>query len=115
MRLVIQKSQKKGLMGGVSFEVKGRVDLAPEEKRLVDHYNLVTEILLQKPMVNIWGQPTEHMLAVTVQSLLAGTSLKCKSLADVIAFGNSLKEACNTLKGYLVAATTFEGDETHDF
>ena len=62
-------------------------------------------------MVNIWGQPTDYLIDVKVMNLLSGQSYKCKSLAEVISYSESLKEACETLKTYLEVAKSFGGQE----
>jgi hypothetical protein len=111
MKLILTKDQSKGMMGGVSFEVKAQVQLADEEKKLIQHYKLEKEILFQKKMVNIWGQPTDHLIDVKVMNLLSGQSYKCKSLDEVISYSDSLKEACETLKTYLEIAKSFGGQE----
>lgn len=110
MKLILTKDQSKGLMGGVSFEVKAQVQLTEEEKKLIQHYKLEKEILLQKRLI-IWGQPTDHLIDVSVMNLLSGESYKCKSLEEVISYSDSLKEACKTLKIYLEIAKSFGGQE----
>jgi len=111
MKLNLMKNQSKGIIGGVSFEVTARVQLADEEKKLIQHYKLDNEILFQKKMVNIWGQPTDNMIDVRVKHLLNGQSYKCKSLDEVISYSESLKNACQTLKAYIEVAGTFGGEE----
>lgn len=115
MRLVINKSQKQGLMGGVSFEVKAQVHLTEEERNLVQHYRMQNEVLFAKTMVSLWGTPTDHKVEVRVSELLAGASYKCKDLNEVISYRESVKGACESLKAYLEVARTFAGQETYDF
>jgi hypothetical protein len=115
VKLVLTKDQSKGMMGGVSFEVAARVELESQEAELVKHYKLDNEILLQRKLVNIWGQPTDQLIDVRVKQLLAGQSFKCKSLDEVISYSDGLKSACETLKAYLEVARHFGGQETFEF
>lgn len=111
MKLHITKNQSKGMMGGISFEVKARVELSEDERKLIQHYKLDGEVLLSKKMINIWGQPTDREVLVAVRHLVNGESYKCKDLSEVIGYSESLKTACETLKAYLAVASTFGGNE----
>jgi hypothetical protein len=115
MKLLLTKNQSKGIMGKVSFEVKAQVELVNEEKKLIEHYSLGNEILFQRKMTNIWGQPTDHLIDVRVRDLIAGLSYKCKSLDEMISYSECLKTACETLKRYLVIANSFGGKEIFEF
>jgi hypothetical protein len=110
MKLALVSSQSKGLMGGVSFEVKGRVDLTPEEQQLVRHYKLEGSVVLKKKAKNIWGQLTDVEVSVFVKNLLSGDSFKCKSLDEVISYRESLISACRNLRAYLDVARTFDNE-----
>jgi hypothetical protein len=66
-------------------------------------------------MVSIWGQPTDHLIDVRVKHLVDGTTYKCKDLAEVISYTDSLKEACATLKTYLEVAKSFGGEEMIEY
>jgi len=114
MKLSIMSSQSKGMMGGVTFSVTGKVTLTPEEEQLVRHYKLEGEILLKKKMKNIWGQLTDNEVSVLVRNLLNGDSFKCKDLPEVIAYRDSLIAASKSLKSYLEIARTFGGEEVID-
>lgn len=114
MKLVMTKNQSKGMMGGVSFEVRGQIQLTAEEQKLVQHYKLENEVILSKKMINIWGQPTDHTVEVRVKQLLNGEAYKCKDLNEVISYSESLKSACGTLKSYLEVAREFGGEETYE-
>lgn len=114
MKLVMTRGQSKGMMGAVTFEVKAQVQLTEEERQLIQHYKLETEVLFSKKMVNIWGQPTDNDVKVTVRQLVNGEGYKCKDLSEVIGYSDSLKSACGTLKAYLDVARGFGGQETFD-
>lgn len=115
MQLIIDKSQNKGLMGGVSFSITARVQLTEEERKLVQHYKLENETLLSKKLVNFWGQPTDTEIRVLVRGLISDEAYKCKDLGEVISYTDSLKDACSKLKGYIEVARSFGGQEIYDF
>jgi hypothetical protein len=108
------KGQNKGMMGAVTFEVKAQAQLTEEERQLIQHYKMENEVLLSKKLVNIWGQPTDHDVKVSVRQLVTGEGYKCKDLGEVISYSDSLKSACSTLKAYLDVARGFGGQETFD-
>lgn len=114
MKLSVVSSQSKGLMGGVSFEVKGRVHLTPEEQELVKHYKLEGQPVLQKKIKNLLGQLTNEEVSVSVRNLLAGDSFKCKSLDEVLTYRQGLITACRNLKTYLEVARSFDEETTID-
>ena len=103
--------QSKGFLKGVRFEVFVRIELSRAQARLVEYYNLRNEVLLQRPLINIWGQPTEHRVDIKVSQLLDGEVFRCKDLSEVLIFSESVKEACQTFKYYLIVARHFGGEE----
>ena len=114
MKLGVMMGQSKGLMGGVSFEVKCRIELTPEEQELVRHYKLEGETLTKKKMKNIWGQLTDTEVSISVGMLLRGDVFKCKNLSEVIAYRDSLVDGCRNLKAYLDVAKSFGGEVVMD-
>ncbi|NER00355.1 MAG: hypothetical protein F6K30_27275 [Cyanothece sp. SIO2G6] len=110
MKLVLTKKQAKGMMGNVTFEVKALAQLNQEEASLIDHYKLRDTVLFSKKMVFL-GQVTDQEIQVRVQDLLSGEAYKCKDLSEVIAYSDSVKSACETLKDYLEVARSFGGEE----
>ena len=113
MKLLLTKSQSKGLLGGVKFEVKAEVELTDDERQLIRHYNLENEILLSRKSV-IWGQLTEADVNITVSNLLNGEVYKCKDLSEVITYSDNLVSACKTLKSHLTVARDFGGQVVID-
>jgi hypothetical protein len=114
MQLILTKGQSKGLMGGVSFEVRAQVQLSEEERRLIQYYKLENDILFSKHLT-LFGKPMEQMVHIRVKNLLNGDSFKCKDLSELIAYSDSLKSACAKLKTYIEVASTFGGQEVIDF
>lgn len=114
MQLVLTKGQSKGLMGGVSFEIRAQVQLSDEERRLIQYYKLENDIVFSKQLV-IFGRPLEQMVHIRVKDLVSGNTYKCKDLGELMAYSDSLKSACGKLKTYLEVASTFGGQEVIDF
>lgn len=98
-------------MGGVSFKIKAIVDLTDEEKNLVKHYNMGPAILLSRKRKNIWGDLTNDEVKIDANSFISGQVFACKSLEDILSFGESIKEATKILKTYLEVARNFDGEE----
>lgn len=116
MRLVLKKERKKKVFGGVSFRVSAEVKLTKEERDIVNAMKLKQDVLFSKKVTNIWGTPImDRKLKVTVGDLINGETYKCNDVGEVIAYSDSLKEACETLKTYIEAARTFGGEETYEF
>ena len=114
MKLFLTKNQSKGLLGGVKFEVTGEVELTDVERELIRRYNLDTEVLLAKPLNNLFGEPTDVTMDITIRDLLRGETYRCKDLSEVIAYSENLVEACDNLKTYLEVASNFGGQEIID-
>jgi len=114
MKLTLSRNQAKGMlgMGSVTFEVRGQAQLTPDEAELVRHYKLDSTVLFDKP-ATLFGQPVPNAepVKVTVRNLVNGEAFKCKDLAEVITYSESLEEACRNLKGYLEVARGFGGEE----
>lgn len=81
----------------------------------MNYYKLGNEVLLSKPLVNVWGQPTTTNVEVRLAQLLQGTIFKCKDLGEVIGYSESVRNACTTLRTYLAVASTFGGHEVINF
>lgn len=114
MNLVLIRRQAKGMMGGVSFEIVGKITLSQEEANLVKHYKLANEELVRKPFI-VFGVETGRVLSVSVKNLLNGDSFKAKDLSEVVAHTDSLLTACEALKTYLEVARKFGGEEILEF
>jgi hypothetical protein len=54
---------------------------------------------------------TALSLRITVDSLIQGVHVECKSMDELLAAENAIREAANNLKGYLETAVTFDGRE----
>jgi hypothetical protein len=50
-------------------------------------------------------------LRVTIDSLTGGEHVECKELDELLGAETAMVDACQTVKGYLAAAATFDGRE----
>ena len=107
--LIIKRDQDKGLLGGISFILKARVELTPEESDLIKRYKAHKQVLLS-------GQ-TRFGGAVDwrIENLTSGVAQKCKDVGEVINTEELLKEACGTFKTFLEVMASFGGEEVIEF
>lgn len=50
-------------------------------------------------------------LRITVDSLLSGEHIECKDLDELLGAEGAIRDACSSLKAYLMTALTFDGRE----
>lgn len=50
-------------------------------------------------------------LRITINSLISGVHVECKSMAELLGAENAIREAARNLRGYLDVAVTFDGRE----
>lgn len=114
MKLYIKRDQAKGLLGGVKFELSGRVELSPSEAELVRKYKVEKELLLKKD-IKIPFTGRSISLDLTIGSLLAGQTFKCSDIAEILETENSLKQSCESFKRYIELMNQFGGEEVVEF
>jgi hypothetical protein len=114
MKLFIIRDQAKGLLGGVKFELRARVDLTNEEAELVKKYKAGKEILLKKE-VKIPFTGRALVFDLKIDSLPAGQNFKCNDIADIIEYEKNVKESCEAFKNYLEVMRNFGGEEVIEF
>src|SRR5437879_12358646 len=100
MKLYIARDQAKGLLGGVKFELKGRVELTPQEAKLIRKYKAEKEALLKRE-IKIPFTGRSISLDLTIGSLMAGQTFKCSDISEILESEKSLKESCESFKNYL--------------
>jgi hypothetical protein len=129
MKLLLRRSQKKGMLGGsVTFVLDSRAELASEEKENVRKYKMGKEILYYKEKVDTKGYNPESMagfaralaaralnIKITVDDLLHVKSIECKDILEMRAAEEQLKEACQLFKQMLESAAHFEGEQVIEF
>lgn len=57
------------------------------------------------------GAISAMRLTITINSLQRGQHIECKSLDELLGAEDAIMTACENLKGYLAAASTFDGRE----
>ena len=114
MKLFIKRDQAKGLLGGVKFELSGRVELSPAEAELVRKYKVEKELLLKKE-VKIPFTGRSLSLDLTIGSLLSGQTFKCSDIAEIVETESNLKESCESFKRYIDLMNQFGGEEVVEF
>ena len=114
MKLFIVKDQAKGFLGGVKFEMTGRVELTPDEVALVRRYKVEKEVLLQKEIkIPFTGKAV--ILNLTIGSLMEGQHFKCADFAEIVAYEDNLKVSCQNFSAYLELMRNFGGEEVIEF
>lgn len=104
MKLIIKREQDKGFLGGISFVLKAKVELTPEEEELVNKYKARKEVLY-----------TKGELRYTISSLLDGVTDKCKDITILLNNEEVYKEACKHFRTLLDVMATFGGEEVIEY
>jgi len=135
MQLKLRRSQRDaGLIStSVVFCLDARAELDPRERDSLTRYKLYDQVIynseaaqrsLDKSVAGTNEGTTAGLvkgvfhlamtalrLNVTVRSLERGQHIECKSLDELIAAEDAIKQACQNLKVYLDIAATFDGSE----
>ncbi len=124
MELLLSKSQKSGLMGGITFILHIKTKLTEAEQALVKKYKMGDEVVYEKLPVmavsaglgGIAGTITSLTakalkLVFTVNDLVKGRTIECKDILDMIAAEAQIRDAADAFWTILVSATDFEGEE----
>ena len=114
MRLFIIRDQAKGLLGGVKFELRARVELTNEEAELVSKYKAGKEILLKKEL-KIPFTSKSLFFDIKIDSLRAGQTFKCNNIAEILEYEKNVKESCESFKNYIEIMRSFGGEEEIEF
>jgi hypothetical protein len=111
MKLFITRDQAAGLLGGVRFELRARIELTQEEAELVNKYKANKEVLLQKE-IKIPFTTKAVLLDIKIGGLMEGQTFKCK---DILEYEKNVKEASETFKNYLEVMKNFGGEEVIEY
>jgi len=121
VKLLLKREQKSGLMGKVSFLLSVRAELTPEEKENIKKYKLGNTMLYEKlktldPGSGLLGVASRMALkminlTISVNDLESGKQVECKDIVEMIAVEEQIKEAAQTFRSVLAAASTFGGEE----
>ncbi len=118
MKLHVVRNQNQGRMGKVSFELKVRTELTPEENALVKKYRAHKEVLFLKEGGSV-GKflvgKNLSMQKVTIQNLISGMTFKGDNIATILGYEEMIKETCQVFKTYLDTMRSFGGEEVFEF
>jgi hypothetical protein len=131
MHLKIKRSQKSGLLGKVIFCLDVRAEYSQEEKDNINKYKLGGEVVYSSEKAKARAAVADaHLeggsllkglahgimanlsLNVTVASLQQGHHIETKTLEELLACEETLRDASKNLTGWLDAAASFDGRET---
>ena len=128
MKLHIKRAQKKSGMiaKNVIFTLDARTEYTEEEAFAIREYNMGGEVIYnsEKSRKHLENSATGGLfkamtslamaslsLNITIESLSRGVHVECKSLDEVIAAEEAVRNACENLKHYLLIAQSFDGRE----
>ncbi|MEG3147156.1 hypothetical protein U1839_21095 [Sphingomonas sp. RT2P30] len=134
MQLKLKRSQKTGgvMTTNVIFCLDARIEFTPSEAQDISRYKLASQViynseaskrLLDKSAAQQDGSTMGSLKAlatlamvglklnISIASLQRGQHIECKSLDELMGAEEAIMEACQNLKGYLHAASAFDGRE----
>jgi hypothetical protein len=121
MELLLSKSQKTGIMGGITFSLSVKSRLTDEEAMLVKKYKLGKEIVYERlPDMSGMGdfRATFTILSAkalklifTVDNLVVGRLVECKDILEVMAAEGEIRQAADNFYTLLMACKDFGGEE----
>jgi hypothetical protein len=138
--LKLKRSQRDGLFGKVIFILDARMELSPDDAAKVSKYKLGSRVVYEssarqrhaeaakahaegtrgasasRTMLGVGltlakAAQAALSLRITIDSLSKGVHVECKSLEEMTEAENAIVEAAKNLKGYLAAASGFDGKE----
>ena len=121
MKLLLRRDQKSGLIGKVTFTLTVRAELTDEEKSNIKKYKLGDTMLYERATLTEKGSGLLGVasrlafkmmnISVSVADLADGKKIDCKDIVEMLAVEDQIKEAAQTFKNVLQAASTFGGEE----
>ncbi len=121
MKLLLRRDQKSGFTGKVTFTLAVRAELTEEEKSNIKKYKLAETMLYERDKMSDGGSGLLGLasrmafkmlnISVSVKDLADGKTIEVKDIVEMLAVEDQIKEACQTFKAVLTAATHFGGEE----
>jgi hypothetical protein len=123
MKLLVRRDQQSGglLRSTVTFAITVRAEVSPQEKSHIQKYKLGESLLYSRGelvdkgsgLLGLASRAAFHMMniSVTVNDLVNGKRIECKSIMEMMGVQEQIKEAATTFKAVLDAAAHFGGDE----
>lgn len=121
MNLLLRRDQRSSLMGKVIFQLDVRAEITQTEYDSIQRYRLGDAILYTKHEMADRGSGLLGLasrmafyamnISVSVGDLANGKRIECKSILEMLAVEEQIKEAAVTFKHVLNACIHFGGEE----
>ena len=124
IRLKIRRSQAKGFVRGVQFNVHFIAELSPDAQSAVESLSVRQDRSLSKAartqalvqcLVALWRVfwlwITRSRWQITVNDLIKGRSVKCRDILEVLEVEKDIRVAAETFADILRTASWFGGEE----
>jgi F420-0:gamma-glutamyl ligase-like protein len=120
MKLLLRRDQRPGLLGKMIFTLDVRADLSADEKERIRKYKLQdTELYASHAITGgsgLLGVASRLAwkavaLTLTVRDLENGKRIEVKDVVELLAIEEHIRQAAQTFKDVLEAASHFGGEE----
>jgi hypothetical protein len=121
MKLLLRRHQRASIVAGPIFVLDVRAEFTPEEYRAIAMYGLGNAVLyaraeLVDPGAGLLGWASRLAFnlfntTLSVDELIRGKRIECKSVVEMLAVENKIKSAFATFKSILEASHHFGGEE----
>ncbi|HYC98459.1 hypothetical protein [Brevundimonas sp.] len=120
MKLLLRRDQRAGLLGKVVFTLDVRADLSADEKERIRRFKLQdTELYASHEITGgsgLLGVASRLAykavtLTLTVKDLEGGKRVEVKDVVELLAIEGHIRQAAQTFKEVLDAASHFGGEE----
>ena len=123
MQLIIRRDQRKGLLRGTAtFTLEARAQVSEEEMARIQKYRMGSTILYEKRyeieregsgflgVISLWWIRSKEF-SLNINDLVRGKRVDCKDIVEMLTMEDDIRQACDTFKRVLDAATHFGGEE----
>jgi len=121
MKLLLRRDQKSGMLSSkITFTLSVRAELTDEERANIRKYKLGDTMLYERAKIEggsgLLGVASRFALkmvnlSISVNDLENGKQVDCKDILEMLAVEDQIKEAAQTFKSVLRAASSFGGEE----
>lgn len=125
MKLLLRRDQKSSMLGKITFTLSVRAELSDEEKANIKKYKLGETMLYERmktldPGSGLLGMASRVAfkminLTISVNDLEKGKDVEVKDIVEMLAVEEQIKEAAQTFRAVLTAASGFGGEEVIEF
>ena len=122
MKLLLRRNQRPAMLGGKPvFTLEVRANVSGDEKSNITKYKLGDTVLYEKSTITDPGNGLLGLasrvahkamnISVSVNDLENGKKIDCKDVVELLAVEGQIREAAQTFKAVLDAASHFGGEE----